>query len=95
MRRQNILPSDFYCTQCGHYIPLVRKSRKQKEPGHLKKIYCIQCKKETNHAEVKSKGDYTYNDFWAEFTYGNFTPNGERLMTYRQFEAQLRQKGVI
>lgn len=84
--------SDFYCTRCGHKgIPIIRKPGKAKEPGHLKKLYCLYCKTEENMVEVKQKGKYTLEDFLIEFENGNFE-NGQRKLPYRQFIAEVRNK---
>ena len=66
--------NDFYCVVCGNKgISVPRKNGKQREAGHLKKLYCIYCRKETNHAEVKSFGSsYTKEDFDLEFSTGRF-----------------------
>ena len=65
--------SDFYCTICGKKgIPIVRKPGQQKEAGHLKKLFCLNCQKETNHAEIRPFGSYTLNDFQEEFKLGRF-----------------------
>ena len=85
--------SDFYCTQCGKKgIPVIRKNGKQKEAGHLKKLYCIYCHQETNHVEIRGDEKYTYNDFKTEFNNGNFV-NGKRILTYKQLQAKLRGDG--
>ena len=84
--------SDFYCTSCGHKgIPIIRNSGKEKEPGHLKKLYCLYCNTEKNMVEVKQKGKYTLEDFLIEFENGNFE-NGQRKLPYRQFIAEIRNK---
>lgn len=65
--------SRFFCTECGHEgIPIQRKQGAQREPGHLKKLYCIYCKKEVNHVEVREIGGYTEEDFRTEFNLGRF-----------------------
>ena len=65
--------SRFFCTQCGKEgIPIVRKQSAQREPGHLKKLYCIFCQKEVNHAEIREIGGYTEQDFRAEYELGRF-----------------------
>ena len=65
--------SEFYCTKCGKKgLPVMRKKGQQREPGHLKKLYCIFCKEEVNHAEIRSIGGYTYEDFLEEFEAGRF-----------------------
>lgn len=65
--------SDFYCTECGKKgMPLARKIGSQREAGHLKKLYCIYCQKEVNHAEIRPFGDYNYEDFKLEYDLGRF-----------------------
>lgn len=77
---RNITLSDFYCTECGKKgIPLTRKQGQQREPGHLKKLYCLVCGRETNHAEVRGIGSaYTKDDFMLEFALGRFV-DGNRI----------------
>lgn len=72
--------SDFFCVECGNKgISCPRKNGQQREAGHLKKLYCIFCQKETNHAEVKPFGSsYTKEDFDLEFSTGRFV-NGIRV----------------
>ena len=93
MSRQQITLSDFYCTKCGKKgLPIARRVGSQREAGHLKKLYCIYCKEEVNHAEVRPFGDYNYEDFLVEFRNGNFDNEGNRILPYRQFFAELRKK---
>ena len=83
--------SDFYCTKCGHKgIPIIRKPGKAREPGHLKKIFCLYCQEEENMVEIKSNGKYTLEDFEIEYRNGNFV-NGERVKTYKQFIADYKK----
>lgn len=71
--------SDFYCTNCGRQgIPIARKKGQQREQGHLKKLFCIYCGKDTNHVEVKPFGSYTYANFKEEFDLGRFV-DGKRF----------------
>ena len=71
--RKETTTSDFYCVQCGNKgIPIARKVGSQREAGHLKKLYCIYCKEEVNHAEVRPFGAYNYEDFKMEFELGRF-----------------------
>ena len=71
--------SNFFCTECGHKgIDIMRPSSQQREPGHLKKLYCIYCRKEVNHVEVREIGGYTEEDFKQEFELGRFK-NGQRV----------------
>ena len=72
-KASNISISDFYCTRCGNKsIPLPRRCGRYKEPGHLKKLWCCNCKAEVNHAEVRPFGDYSYEDFCEDFICGRF-----------------------
>ena len=82
----NISISEMYCTECGKKgIDIPRKVGKEREAGHLKSLYCINCKKVTNHAEVRPFGKYNKEDFLIEFENGNFK-NGERIVkSYKQF----------
>lgn len=82
--------SDFYCTKCGHKnFPIIRNPGKAKEPGHLKKLYCLYCHTEENMVEIKQKGAYTLEDFYTEYTYGNFE-DGQRKLPYKQFIAKIK-----
>lgn len=77
--------SDFYCVYCGTKgIPIWRKKGRAREAGHLKKIWCLHCKKETNHAECKPNTQYTYNDFLFEFNNHNFNEEGNRIKTLKE-----------
>lgn len=97
MANNTITISDFYCTQCGNKgLPVVRTSKKVREPGHLKKLYCPQCKIQTNHVEVRPFGKYNYEDFQIEFIHGNFDEEGQRKdPSYKHFIAMVEQKENI
>lgn len=72
--------SDFYCTKCGNKsIPIPRGLGREREPGHLKNIFCVYCKKDTNHVECRGFGQYTKEDFLNEFYNGNFDEKGSRI----------------
>ena len=67
------ITSEFYCTECGNKgIPIARKISQHKEPGHLKNLYCLHCRKETNHVEIRPYGSYNYEDFLEEYSLGRF-----------------------
>lgn len=73
MPNHRIFTADFYCVKCGNKgIPIARKTCSQREPGHLKKLYCPYCKAEVNHVEIRPNGSYTYEDFLREFHLGRF-----------------------
>lgn len=78
-KNKEITKSEFYCTECGKRgIPIARRIGQQREPGHLKKLFCLTCQKETNHAEIRPFGAYDYEDFKEEFELGRFV-NGQRV----------------
>ena len=60
-------------------IPVIRPSNKKRERGHLKKLYCCTCKKETNHAEVSGYA-YTYEDFMTPDEVYQYFTNGTGLI---------------
>ena len=63
-----IIVHDFYCTKCGSKgINVPRIKGKLREPGHLKKLFCLKCQEEVNHVETTDNGKYTYYDFLIEF----------------------------
>ena len=71
------------------------RTGRQREPGHLKKLYCLHCGKEVNHVEIKEKGSYNYTIFWYEFSLGNFNDDGERKLPWRQFMLKARKEGML
>ena len=78
--------SDFYCTCCGMKgVPIIRKPGKQKEPGHLKKLFCLNCQTEKNMVEIKPRGKYTLDDFLIEYNGHNFDENGNRIEKWEHF----------
>lgn len=83
---RNLFLSDLYCTKCGlKSLPIFRQAGKEREPGHLKKIFCIHCQEETNTVEIRPYGAYTLDDFWIEYEYHNFDENGNRIEPWKQF----------
>lgn len=94
-KRDFSLDSEFYCTLCGNKgIPIVRKRGSKREAGHLKKLFCLICQMETNHAEVQEWTHYSYKDFKFEFDNGNFSEEGLRILSYGEFRAKMNSKGV-
>jgi hypothetical protein len=91
--RGNYFISDFYCTECGNRgIPLSRTKFGKRESGHLKILYCIHCRRETNFAEVRPNSPYTKEDFMIEFKEGNFE-GGLRKKTYKECLSDYYKKG--
>ena len=85
--------SEFYCVICGNKgIPVFRRAGQGREAGHLKKLFCLHCNKETNHAEVRPYGKYSKIDFYKEFTFGNFDEEGNRRLPWKQFCAGINKR---
>lgn len=83
--------SRMFCVICGHEsLPIWRRPGKQREPGHLKKLYCEYCKVETNHAECREFGKYGISEFKIEFENGNFNANGTRKVPWKKFVGDWR-----
>jgi hypothetical protein len=82
-RPKRIVMDDFYCTQCGNKgIPIPRQPGGERAGGHLKRLWCLHCKKETNHVECRPGTKYTYEDFLLERKYNNFNKDGTRKYEY-------------
>lgn len=78
-RNKNVVKSEFFCTKCGKQgIPIARREGKAREPGHLKKLFCLHCQEEINHVEIRPFGSYIYEDFLEEYSLGRFF-EGKRL----------------
>lgn len=79
--------SDMYCTQCGHKgIPVQRNNGRERESGHLKKMFCLNCQKEVNMVEIRDFGSgYGLDDFLLEFEGKNFNEDGQRILPYKEF----------
>lgn len=93
----NMTLSDMYCTQCGRKnIPVPRNKGREREIGHLKKMYCIYCKRKTNMVEIRGFGSgYTVDDFELEFNLHNFTEEGTRKLTLSEFKQHLNNGGGV
>ena len=95
-RTQLADPSEFYCTKCGKRgFDIPRKRGQEREAGHLKRLWCLNCKEEHNHVECKPWTKYDYNDFLLEFNEGNFDEEGNRILPYGEFRAKLNKEGNI
>lgn len=45
--------STCYCTVCNHKFPISRANTRAREKGHLKSLYCVNCRQTTNHLEIR------------------------------------------
>ena len=91
-----ITKSDFYCVFCSNKgIPVIRQNGAQREKGHLKRLFCLYCNKETNHVEIRPFGNYNLEDFYQEFNHKNFDENGNRKLVYSQFRDKLNKEGLL
>ncbi|MBQ9019562.1 MAG: hypothetical protein IJ097_04570 [Bacilli bacterium] len=50
---KKVTPTSLICPECGNISKIWRSTNKQKEMYHKKKLYCVICKKEINHIELK------------------------------------------
>lgn len=93
-KNNNYLMSEMYCTKCGKKgLDVARKPSRLREPGHLKKLYCVYCGQEQNHVEIREMySDYNLEDFKLEMQYKNFDEEGNRKEPYRIFRGKLKQK---
>lgn len=83
---RNVCISDFYCTCCGNKgMPIFRTIGSEREAGHLKKLFCLYCQRETNMAEIKQKGKYTLDNFLIEYNGHNFDEQGNRKEDWKIF----------
>ena len=88
--KSHMVASDMYCTECGKKnIPIQRNIGKMREPGHLKKMYCIYCQRETNMVEIRPYGvKYNLQWFKLEYEMGNFK-DGNRIMPLSDFKQKV------
>ncbi len=73
MGRKSFTISEFYCIKCGNKgMPIARSNGNQREGGHMKKLYCITCKRQVNHVEIKPFSEYDYDRFISDYNDGKF-----------------------
>ena len=67
----NYTSNDFYCINCGNKgLPVQRNRGHQHKSFHREKLYCIYCKTEVNHIEVKN--NFEAEKFKEEFERGAY-----------------------
>lgn len=65
------ISNEFYCINCGERgIDIARNRGHQHKAGHLKKLYCIHCRKVCNHYECPTPKDV--ERFKKKFAAGDF-----------------------
>lgn len=86
--------SDFYCTKCGQFTYSIRRLKGQeREPGHLKRLWCPFCNEEHNCVEIRSSAyGYTTDDFNMEFSIGNFDEEGNRKMSFKEARVEYERR---
>lgn len=90
--KRNAAESRMFCTICGkENFSIWRQSGKARSAGHLKKLWCYNCQKETNCCEVKEFTYYDYNDFLKEFNGNNFDEEGRRKKPYSEFLKEINE----
>lgn len=47
-RAKHISLEEYECPDCGYIWPIYRSKSRMRERGHLKRIYCVQCREEKN-----------------------------------------------
>lgn len=83
--------SRMFCTQCGKEVPSVwRIAGRGRKAGHLKKLWCFNCRKENNCVECIEFSHYDIQNFFEEFNDGNFNTDGTRKLEYKKFVQQKR-----
>jgi len=60
--RRNFTISEVYCKECGAMTTVPRGKSKQREKGHIKDLWCIQCRSITKHTERRAM-DHEIPDF--------------------------------
>ena len=86
--------SDFYCTKCGNFTYSIRRLQGQeREPGHLKRLWCPFCNEEHNCVEIRSSAyGYTTDDFNMEFSIGNFDEEGNRKKSFKEARVEYERR---
>ena len=85
--KKKMKSSTMKCTQCGTEYTIQRVVGKEKECGHLKKVWCVKCRKDTNHVELGAH--YFRQDYYMEVLTNNFSPEGEREKSLGELKKEL------
>lgn len=55
MKRQEVVQTMLECEDCGFQMPIFRKQARQKKKGHIKHMYCPNCRKTKAFIEQKER----------------------------------------
>lgn len=77
MNKRNTVKTDLICPQCYNCTFIRRIKGRERPLAHQKKLYCIKCKEEVNHIEVR---DIDLLEKKLEFLTKK-TPNEEKMLT--------------
>lgn len=78
--------SVFYCINCATKgIPVIRSKSQLRGSGHMKALYCLNCKAEVNHYECRTMEDVF--DFKQMFDAGVFKELAQESIEFREKEA--------
>lgn len=77
------ITNDFYCINCGAKgIPIPRAGNKLKLKGHRKKMYCPNCRHDTNHVECRNM--YEVNEFLENFKNGVYIEEAKETLEHER-----------
>lgn len=66
MKRQKMTMSTLYCETCNHPFTIARRTARQREPGHMKHMYCAFCKKKKGFIETKEETTSFWDDWHTQ-----------------------------
>lgn len=72
---------DFYCISCGNKaLNIMRSNGRMREKGHLKKLYCYNCKSVCNCYEIRDEKEL--KKFKNKFENGDFKEMAEQSLEF-------------
>ena len=54
--------TDLVCTECGNVAQIRRRSKRLREVGHIKDLWCYRCEMVTKHFEVRDISKFIYDE---------------------------------
>lgn len=69
-----MISNRFYCLKCANKnFSIPRKQSDKRKHGHFKKMFCLTCKEEINHLEVREfEVDFDYERFQWDVANGKY-----------------------